>query len=328
MEAMDRRALGIKRRDVDELMATTPKHYMRREVWLPSAVRRQALVARPITYFTLTTADLFDVKLLERAGVVERTLRGYPGVGFCERDDKTHADIVRKLRSCHLAHKGTFEDMVLQDAGIEERFEFDVINLDFTWVPFPEQEAPLEGTWGAIKRVLEIQWDKRKGFDLFLTFRGSRSGTNSDAITKMAELLQGNLASGRGVQEFKSRVGHLDPIRLLDENYETFLCMGLPKLLIGDALQLGYDVKGAEAYWYPRGEEEGKYYIVKFVLNLDVPDRSLGRFAVPPQVVTSYDAAVAQVFSTDVVDVGELVDKDPGLQSYLERDLEELKRLD
>ena len=326
MKGIDRTALGEKRRDVDVLMSTAPKHYMRRKVWLPSASKRHALLGRPINYFTLTTADMFDVKLLERAGILEKNRRGYPGVGFCERDDKTYSDIVRRIRSCRLAHKGTFEDMALQDPLFDEGFEFDVVNLDFTWVPFPEQESPLEGTWGAIKRVLEVQWRKQLGFDLFLTFRGSRAGTNDDAIAKIAELLQWNLDSGRGVEEFRNRIGHIDPIQLLEDDYETFLCMGLPKLLIGDALELGFYVSGAGAYWYPRGEDEKTYYIVKFVLNLEIPAAAGGGFAVPPQTVASYEEAVAQVFSNDVIDVGELVEKDPLLQDGLERDLEVLKQ--
>ncbi len=300
---------------------------MRREVWLPSANKRYTLLGRPINYFTLTTGDLLDVKLLERAGVLERNQRGYPGIGFCEKDDKTYSDIVRRLRSCRLAHKGTFEDMAFEDPLFENGFGFDVVNLDFTWVPFPEQESPLEGTWGAIKRVLEVQWQKQLGFDLFLTFRGSRAGTDDHAIKRIAELLQWNLDSGRGVEEFKSRVGHIDPIQLLENDYETFLCMGLPKLLIGDALELGFYVSGADAYWYPRGEGEEKYYIVKFVINLEIPTVR-GGFAAPPQIVATYEEAVTRIFSNDVIDVGELVEGDRLLQDCLERDLEELKQLD
>ena len=295
---------------------------------MPSAKKRQTLLGRPINYFTLTTADLLDVRLMERAGIVERTQRGYPGVGFCERDDKTYSDIARKLRSCRIAHKGTFEDMALEDPHFEESFEFDVINLDFTWVPFPERESPLEGTWGAIKRVLEVQWQKETGFDLFLTFRGSRTGTSNDAITKIAELLRWNLESGLGVEAFRRRIGHLDPMQLLSDDYVTFLCMGLPKLLIGDALDLGFRVSGAEAYWYPRAGNKGTYYIVKFVMNLEVPASGGGGFAVPPQVVASYEEAVTQVFSNDVIDVGELMEDDPVLQGCLERDMEDLKQLD
>ena len=56
-----------------------------------------------------------------------------------------------------MSHKGTFENMVLRDSKLDLEFSYDVVNLDFTWVPFPDKESPLEGTWGAVKRLLEVQ---------------------------------------------------------------------------------------------------------------------------------------------------------------------------
>ena len=314
-------------REVDALMGTATKHYMRRKVWLPTVARRKEQVGRPVNYFTLTTADLLDVKLLERAGLIERNERGYPGVGFCERNHKIYADIIRKLRWCQWDYKGTFEEMALKHPHFESDFGFDVINLDFTWVPFPGQRSPLRGTWGAIQRMLEVQWGRGMSFDLFLTFRGTRKGTNDEAIERVARLLCQNLESGRGVEEFRSRIGHVDPMRLLGDDYVTFLCMGLPKLLVGDALDRGFDVSRADAYWYPRGKEAKAYYIVKFVLGLEVPAVRRRTFAVPPQVVAGYDAAVSQVFSNAVVDVAEVVEADPLLRSRLEEELKELKCL-
>ena len=196
MAIFDRIELNEKRRNVDPLMATTTKHYVRQQVWLPIAKERQAKVNRFIEYFTLTTADLFDVKILERGGTILKTERGYPGVGFCEFNDKVYDDISRSLNWCRWSHKGFFEDMVRGHPKFETDFGFDVINLDFILVPFPGEESPLEGTWGAIQRMLEVQWEHRRGFDLFLTFRGSRSGTNSSALMSLANLLCENLSRG------------------------------------------------------------------------------------------------------------------------------------
>ena len=82
MRIFDRLELDAKRRNVDPLMATTTKHYVRQRVWLPVAKERQEKVNRPISYFTLTTADLLDVKILERAGILSKTERGIPWCGF------------------------------------------------------------------------------------------------------------------------------------------------------------------------------------------------------------------------------------------------------
>ena len=327
MRSIDRAAISEKRRDVDVLMATAPKHYMRQKVWLPIASKRQQLLGRPISYFTLTTPDLFDVKLLERAGLIERTARGYPGLGFCERSDKVYSDIVRELRWCRLSHKGSFEDMALRNEAFESLFGFDVINLDFTWVPFPEQESPLEGTWGAIKKLLEVQRDKGLSCDLFMTFKGSRHRTDEDSIERIANLLDTNLSSGRGVQQFSQRVGHLDPKRLLSEDYLTFLAVGLPKLFVGEALNLGFHLSRANVYSYQRDGRKAPYHIVKFVFGLEVPGQAQQVFAAMPELVANYDTAITELFERPVVNVGDIIDADPDLSSALQEDLESLKSI-
>ena len=327
MNGIDREAVDRQRRDVDVLMATAKKHYVRKEVWLPIARERQQQLNRPIKYFTLTTADLFDVRLLERDGLIERTQRGYPGVGFCERDDKTYSDIVRALRWCRLSYKGSFEEMVLEHLHSTDDFGFDVVNLDFTWVPFPDQQSPLSGTWGAVKRLLEVQRKKGVSFDLFLTFRGSREGTDGESIMKVAELLGQNLKAGRGAKEFAGRIGHLEPDRLLSEDYVTFLAIGLPKLLIGEAIEADFRLSRTDVYCYPRGDNGTTYEIVKFVFGLEIPASAGAAFATLPGPVAHYDAKVAEVFARPIVDVGDVVDADPDLRNSLEVDLERLKAL-
>ena len=324
---LDRSQLSEKRRNVDPLMATATKHYVRQLVWLPIAQDRQSKVNRAIDYFTLTTPDLFDVRSLERAGVISRTARGFPGVGFCEFNDKIYDDILRKLRWCRWSHKGSFEDMALRHPNFDTHFGFDVVNLDFILVPFPGEESPLEGTWGAIQKLLDVQWNQRRSFDLFLTFRGSASGTNANALRSLADLLVQNLERGRGVDQFRERVGHLEPVKLLNQNYHKFLCMSLPKLLIGDALKLGYKVSRADVYSYPRQGSQEVYEIVKFVFGLEVPIDSTRGFAEAPPVVNDYEEAVPEIFAKSVVQVGSIVDSDAGLRQWLEEDLCTLKGL-
>ncbi len=325
MPSIDREAVDREHRDVDILMRTATKHYVRKNVWLPIARDRSQKLDRPLKYFTLTTADLFDVRLLEHAGLIERTSRGYPGVGFCELDDKTYSDIVRALRWCALSYKGTFEDMALNHSHFSDTFDFDVVNLDFTWVPFPEQESPLGGTWGAIKRLIEVQRAKNASFDLFLTFRGSRQGTDEESLRSVAGLLAQNLQNGRGVTEFESRIGHLEPEKLLSEDYVTFLAIGLPKLLIGTAVEVGFQLSRSEVYSYPRGDNATTYEIVKFAFSLEIPDGSRPRFAAVPDVVANYDERVAEIFANPIVDVEQILGEDPSLRDCLEEDLESLR---
>ena len=325
MKTTTRGSLTDKQRDVDVLMATETKHYIRKEVWLPIVSKRQEKLNRHITYFTLTTKDLFDVKLLSRAGLIEKTSRGYPGLGFCERDDKVYSDVVRGLQWCRLAHKGSFEDMALRDENFSSAFGFDVINLDFTWVPFPDQESPMKGTWGAIKRVLEVQYQKGLSCDLFMTFRGSRQDTDRHSIYRVADLLDQNLSSGRGLSQFSQRVGHIDARRLLDEDYLTFLALGIPKLLAGEALGIGFQLSRSNVYSYPREGKDGSYHIVKFVFGLEMPSQSRLVFGAPPQLVTEYDSAVPGIFSEPVIDVVSIMQDDPCLTQALRNDMESLR---
>lgn len=263
MVPADREAVDRKRRDVDALMATAVKHWVRTEAWLPIAEARHRQCGRPIKYFTLTTADLLDVKVFDRAGLLEKNQRGYPGLGFCEMDDKSYIEIIREIRWCGWSYRGTFEDMVKLHPNFESLFSFDVVNLDFTGVPFPDHEAPSEGTWGAIQRMLRVQWHSGNSFDLFLTFRGECERTDPVAIKQVADLLDSNLKAGRGRSEIRKRIGHNDIKRLLDDDYSEFLCLGLPKLLVGDALQLGYNLTRFETYRYPREGQVEPYYIIK-----------------------------------------------------------------
>ena len=324
MEGFDRGDVAAKRRDVDRLMATAPKHYIRQNVWLPRAIERSEFLGRPIKYFTLTTSDLLDVRLLERNHVIEKTVRGYPGVGFCELDDKEYDNIRRRLQRCLWSYKGYFEEMVTNHPDFESKFEFDVVNLDFILVPFPGQESPLEGTWGAIQKLLRVQWSKKTGFDLFLTFRGSREGTNTEALRDVAGLLRQNLENGRGVEEFRARVGHDDPYKLLEDDYMTFLCLGLPKLLVSDALNIGFRVSRTGVYAYERQSDDGPYYIVKFDFGLEIPQSSASKFAKPPNPVSDYEILVPQVFKKDVVNVSELLESNETLKEKLEADLNSL----
>ena len=327
MSEIDRAAVGAERREIDVLMATTNKHYVREHVWLPATLNRKVAVGRPINYFTLTTPDLFDVKVLHRAGVIERTPRGYPGLGFCERDDKTYSDIARQIKKCKISHKGSFEEMILNNPNSLPDLAFDVINLDFTWVPFPKRQSPVQGTWHAIRKTLEIQAVNKTSFDLFLTFRGNRKGTDRQSINQIADLLKRNLSSGRGVDEFKGRIGHLDPNLLLSQNYLVFLAIGLPKLLLTDALNAGFQISRFNVYSYSRTTSGKLYHMIKFVFGLEIPDPVARPLGALPEPILHYESAIPRIFTTEVVDVERTLTSDPYLRGLLQDDLDALKIL-
>lgn len=321
MGPVDRKALDLKVKGIDPLMATAPKHWVRCYVWLKIAEKRYQICNRPIRYFTLTTADLFDVKVLVRANLLEKTSRGYPGLGFCEMDDKRHDDIIRRLRWCKLSYKGLFEDMVFTHPRFEDDFNFDVVNLDFITVPFPEHEAPMAGTWGAIEKMIDVQWNHGTSFDLFLTFRGSKDETDTGALQKVADLVKHNLNMGRGKSEFEAKIGHSDIDRLLEENYKEFLATGIPKLLINRALFNGYMLTRFEAYSYQRQGDAIQYHIVKFAFSFEIPHSTRLMFGQLPPLVNNYDQAVPMIFSKETFDVSDYLSGEGNLVGELEQDL-------
>ena len=310
------------------LMDDPTKHWVRINAWLPVATERFKKCNRKIRYFTLTTEALYDVKTLIEAGLLERSERGYPGLGFCEMYDYTYEGIMRKIRWCGWSYKGTFEEMVDKHPRLADEFNFDIVNLDFFGVPFPQREAPLEGTWGAIKRMIQVQKSHGTSFDLFITLKCRKAETDEQALKEIASLIKSNLDIGRGKSEFESRVGHLDIIRLLAEDYRTFLCVGVPKLIIGEAVDVGYALSYFESYCYPRVDVVGNYHIVKFVFSLEVPQQQKRVFAQPPWIVASYDEAVPMIFNKEMVNVSSVFEKNARLVFELQRDLDRLKTIE
>ena len=322
MAAFDRAAADTKGRDIEVLMETSTKHWVRKEVWLPMARARCERVHRPIRYFTLTTQRLIDVKTLAAAGLLERTPRGFPGLGFCELLEREYAAIRRSLGWCPLSYNGTFEQMVVDYQYFDEMFDFDVINLDFISVPFPAAEAPFDGTWNALKKIIEVQGQHARSFDLFLTFRCVRNETHAGALDELVRLLASNLEVGRGSDQFEQRVGHAEPGRLLEDNYAELLSLGLPKLVVGKALESGYSMSDFRVYTYPRAGGADPYSITKFTFSFEwrTGARRLGD---PPRLVEDYDMAVRQVFGTAAVALEARI-AETGLGNTLEDEAREL----
>lgn len=325
MVGHDREKTEAKGSDVDALMKSASKHWVRRNVWLPVARDRFTRLMRPIRYFTLTTPDMLDILLFEKERLIERTTRGYPGIGFCEWMEIRFSQIIRKLEWCPWRYHGKFEDMVLEYDIFEQHFDFDVVNADFTGVPFPA-EAPYERTFEAIERLLQVQAQHGRSFDFFLTFRCKREEMNSKALDQLGQLLKSNLRVGRGSQEFIQRVSHSDPIRLLNEQLWEFLCLGVSKLFIGIAIKHGYSLSRYDAYVYHRVGGQGPYEIIKFIFSLEASKNQQISLINTPVLVHNYDEGVLLAFQHQPKDVDQELKTVTGLVRELQKDVEELIR--
>jgi hypothetical protein len=86
----DRKLREDKQREHERDYTDPEKHYVRKDVWLPSARNRlQAVNAiareqRRLKYFTLCAKKAIDVHLFGMENIIELDERGYPTVVFCE----------------------------------------------------------------------------------------------------------------------------------------------------------------------------------------------------------------------------------------------------
>lgn len=171
-----------------------PKHYVRRNGWLP-ACRNQSRAIRnrsrriPLRYFTFCAAEAIDVFMLERNRVISRSDQTgrLEGVFFCEKDEIAFGQIADLIGSPEQGFQGEFERIVLfeEDDDTRERsilddhpyeeevrkklrykdahlrlrsaFPFDIINLDVYGNMFPPNKGVIARLLESIIRILEWQ---------------------------------------------------------------------------------------------------------------------------------------------------------------------------
>jgi len=312
-----RRLRDEKRARLRQLWREPEKHYVRVYGWLPTAKARVTKLKKPARYFTLCGEEAIDVLHFAAEGIIERNARGFPGVGVCELYSQILAEAMRLLKFVGKQKVGRFEDIVKeQDFG--DWFEYDIVNLDLMGVPFPEGEAPFEGTWGAIDKVLECQSNHKTPFDLFLTFRGDPAGTSQQAIEELVENLDSNLEHAKRKEAFAQKLGHSNVRILLARDYPQFLLIGLPKLVLTRALEHGFDVPSILEFFYRRVGDRGEYKIVKFIFSFEFPRGRPRRLSNVPHSVELYEQGVLRVFQSQPVNVDHQLGMQPLVSGQLQ----------
>jgi hypothetical protein len=320
-----RRRRYEKRTTLRHLWRTPEKQYVRKFGWLPVAQARNQMLARPLRYFTLPGEEALDILFFHGQGLLQKTNRGFPDIGICEVDSDILAEAMQKLKFVGRQRCGKFED-VAKESDFLEWFNYDVVNLDFTSVPFPDGESPFEGTWGAIEKVVESQARHRQPFDLFLTFRGDISGTNQAALQELLENLRKNLDNRSRRDALQRRIGHLDINRLLQQNYPEFLLVALPKLVVGLAVNNNFACPTTTSYYYARTGDEGTTYkIIKFVFSVDLPAQGKKSLSHHPQLVETYEEGVLHSFASVPIDVDSELNTKPDLRKELVAEAQHLQ---
>jgi len=216
---------------------------------------------------------------------------------------------------------GSLEQLAL-GGDFDDWFPFDVVNLDFTALPFPRSQPPFNSTWKAIQAILRGQRSHGRGFELFLTFNATREPANEAAIRQLIEVVEQNFGIRPwSEQAFLAGSGSQSPNELSVQAYDKFLLVCLPKFIARLATDEQFVVKGLERFSYKRRPPWGATYsIVKFVLSLDpLPSPAL-RINVPPRheiASQSYDELVRSSFESPGVDVDQVLQYEPGLRQSL-----------
>jgi len=142
-------------------------------------------------------------------------------------------------------------------------FPFDIINLDLTRPLFPRKQPVVSRLMRTILRILDWQMDKPlpesmggrliDEFTLFLTVHVDEGATNRDGVDKLTTLIERNIdVRGEFRHQWAAEFSSTSPAELAISDFERFLCLGLPKLLIERGIDRGWDVISERRFLYKR----------------------------------------------------------------------------
>jgi len=309
------------------------KHYVRKYGWLPSAQRRlRMLRGSPrrasdfARYFSLCGPEAIDVFFLAENGIVQRGPRGFPGTAVCEANLEAFRDIAPKLGQCAGTFHGTFE-RVVTTPSFERCCPFDIINLDFTSTLFPDWQDPNSNTVRAIQRMMQIQEEHRRSFDLYLTFRARRPESNPSAVDELRQMMEENLQGDQDATRLF--VNHCAPSvqDLLQKDFRDFIARTLPKLLIEFGAEHHFIAKHAATYSYERRKrrthDRGSlvYFMLKFILAFEFAG---GTLSSTHRAISNVRNQIRRSLTTDLVDVRTELANNPSLEEALRQEVSRL----
>lgn len=346
------------------------KHYVRFYGWLPAMKHRaQRNGDHAFRYLTFCAAEAIDVFLIEKEIPLSRdaaTLR-LSGVYFCERRQEDFPKIADLIGSEEQGFLGEFADIILfedteKTSGLDlgelsegprdpttrhllqlksnhdrlvSAFPFDVINLDVSGAMFPPTEPPVSRTLESLRRVIQLQDQKRtkvrqlREFTLMLTTKVAEDELQAKSLDSLQEVLEGNLRHPQYRDAFHAKYRAQSPAELRSSNFVEFFVAGITKVLINEALALGWDTEFRKVYVYSRSDPAGKeFHMLSTVSHLrrirpsrSAPISDRGSYA--DLILERYLAEAVETLnnSPTIVDVEAL---SPAVREGLERHLREI----
>lgn len=275
---MPSKEVYFSRKDDEEVFNTPQKKFIRHEVWGKYAeIRKKKSELEFIRYLTFPAEGCYDIKILENMGLLNvgqtdgKTI--YKSVGFCETDPEKFARIQEKLLGAKY-HKGEYEKLVgAYNHKLPEKaqrwFPFDVINLDFTSPLFRRFSVNKEKVTNAILRTFQIQKIQSTSFTLFLTLPARKDDDVLKGKVKLESIVKDNLKDPRQ-EEFKGLFFEKYPVSLdsyiFDQmDYNEFLLLSVPKMVIKMGFQETFDVICRERFSYRGDHYDGRKNLTKMV---------------------------------------------------------------
>lgn len=250
---------------VDDLMATCPlKHEIRVSFWEPYIKK---LGTKPISYLTLYSPPLMDVKYLHSIGLIDADEVSYTnvvGVGInIDSEADTTANLDKRLS---LLLSGDINTLITDGANkslkvkqLEEKFPFDVINLDYTdTLHNYSRKEELSPHIKAIETILSRQEKGNKNdFILFVTTNASLSDYNPEFIEHLKSLITKNIAETPGFAERLQKITDCSNVKDYFNSFQNdCFAVSLVKYLLSFLSDHNYTIADGDIKWLVRDESK------------------------------------------------------------------------
>ncbi|HWZ42487.1 MAG TPA: hypothetical protein VNW97_03380 [Candidatus Saccharimonadales bacterium] len=213
-------------------------------------------------------------------------------------------------------------------------FPFDIVNLDLEeYLLKPKEDFPGR-VLQAVRKIL--RWQQRSLDDgtglsewsLMYTTQIGPPNLTERYLALLGSAISKNLNKFPDLrQTFVGRTGVSDAASLLENSFEEFFRIALPKLLVGEILAHDWYVNpdhGVQIYEFDRPSKSGPYKMLHLVIDIkrqDPPNHKRGTFDEPDGVEEAYAVVVNRIFSEKEM----IVRPDSGEVEKLEKSLDKIR---
>jgi hypothetical protein len=253
--------------DVDEKMSRCPlKQEIRQDLW-ESYINK--INKNNVKYLTLYSKYMMDVKHFAHKGIIGLDGKEYKSVVAITdewRDGYTRMIEQSKARP-GLIRVGYIHELIEnKDKDLIDSFPFDVINLDYCNFMFGTKNNPyLSSNLKDIQKIIHEQ--NRHNSDEFIVFVTSRTDRNNvnrvgfaqDFLLDLSRRINLNISTHKDFGEkYKFLFPGKEPEELIKSDYDSFISIGLVKLIGMELASYEYTIENSHVYWLKRDANIGK----------------------------------------------------------------------